>query len=71
MTFTDLSVHAGNRAARHAVGDTSPHIDFVAKQVFEAPVSELEELVRVSSSSCNTDSVVIIQRGKNALRKPT
>lgn len=51
MTFTDLSVHAGNRAARHAVGDAPPHIDFVAQQVFEAPVTELEELVRVSSPS--------------------
>lgn len=51
MTFTDLSVHTGDRAARHAVGDASPHIDFVTQQVFEAPVTELEELVRVSSPS--------------------
>lgn len=51
MTLTDLSVHTGNRAARHAVGDASPHVDFVAQQVFEAPVTELEELVRVRCPS--------------------
>lgn len=51
MDFTDLSVHAGHGAARHAVGDASLHIDLVAQQVFEAPVAELEELVGVSSLS--------------------
>lgn len=51
MDLTDLSVHAGNGAARHAVGDASLHIDLVAQQVFEAPVAELEELVGVSSLS--------------------
>lgn len=51
MTFTDLSVHTGDGAARHAVGDASLHIDFVGQQVFKAPVPELEELVGVGSLS--------------------
>lgn len=51
MTFTDHSVHAGHGAARHAVGDASPHVDLVAQQVFEAPVAELEELVGVGGLS--------------------
>lgn len=42
-----LSIHAGHRAASHAVGHVSVFVDVVAEQILKSSVSELEQLVRI------------------------
>lgn len=42
-----LSVHAGHRAAGHAVGHISVFVDVVTEQVLKSSVTELEQLVRI------------------------